>query len=341
MGHNWAHKLVPLGIDNQTFQFAQVKGWSPSDPLHDLLRILFELQVKGDYILVTYWLDTHSNDVADHFSRGRVMEALAAAYAQGYWPTDVVLQQHPDCDVSRVVAAFSESASYSTRSAAHRLGLIVQTRCSEIQRRQLDFMLAYPSAAHRLGMLCRLRLSMYQRNKLCRIIRGNTARSKPTYHISYPRCSIWNGLDKYPEARDRTEEIMDSRLATKSMGTVQTAADRWQAFCISIGIDPVIMTDDPERGCKMVLWGNSMCDDTSLVYKSIQNYFWGMRTWHKLQHEADPALGVMQWEDYCSALAVTRMTWLLNNDTQCHLSQIPCYISLLNLLVKQSCIRSE
>ena len=307
LGHNWEHKLVPVGIDNQTFQFAQVKGWSPSPAVHDLLRILFELQLRGAYVLRTYWLDTHMNDVADHFSRERIQEAISAAYQSGFWDPEVFMRQVSNSGEFRVVAAFSTPASFGTRSSAVRFGTIVRERCSEVQRRQLDFMLAYPSAAFRLGTLCRLRLSIYDRNKLCRIITGNGSRTKPNFHISYPRCSIYDHMEVVDATR--TAEIMDSRLAASSLDTVDTAKKKWFAFCSTVLFcNPIILTDDPERGSKMARWGNSLADDTELAWGSIKNYLWGMRSWQKLQHQADPAYGIMEWEEYLDSLEVLTAT---------------------------------
>lgn len=303
--HNWGHKLVPAGIDNQSFQFAQAKGWSHSLPVHDLLRILFELQLRGGYVLVSYWLNTFENDVADHFSRARIAQAIEAAFAQRYWEPGTVLKQHADSGGSRVVAAFAVTASFTTRSAAYRLGVIVRERASEVQRRQLDFMLAYPSAAFRLGMLCRLRLSMYQRNKLCRIMLGNGTytSSKPNFHVSYPQASIWTNMPSADAVR--TGEIMDGRLAEGSMGTVGTASKKWTTFAQDVlKCSPILTSGDPDRGMKMVRWGNSMADDTTLAWSSISNMFWGMRCWQKLQRQHDPVFGLTEWNDYCDALQV-------------------------------------
>ena len=37
-----------------------------------------------------------------------------------------------------------------------------------------------------------------------------------------------------------------------------------------------------------------MVDDTELVFKSIVNYVWGMRTWHTLLGRTDPAMGAAE-----------------------------------------------
>ena len=42
----------------------------------------------------------------------------------------------------------------------------------------------------------------------------------------------------------------------------------------------------------------SLVENTSLVWSSISNYVWGLRQWHGLQREADPVMGVMQWNEF-------------------------------------------
>ena len=54
----------------------------------------------------------------------------------------------------------------------------------------------------------------------------------------------------------------------------------------------------------MATWVTQMVDDTDLTFASISTYVWGMRTWHVLQHQADPAMGVMHWKEFMSGVAV-------------------------------------
>ena len=46
-----------------------------------------------------------------------------------------------------------------------------------------------------------------------------------------------------------------------------------------------------------------MVDDTTLTYNSISTYVWGVRTWHVMQHQADPAHGVMLWREFMRSVA--------------------------------------
>ena len=58
-------------------------------------------------------------------------------------------------------------------------------------------------------------------------------------------------------------------------------------------------------GAKLVALLNYLVTDTDLVWASIESYVWGMRTWMKLQHQADPAYGVEHWDmlqDACMVL---------------------------------------
>jgi hypothetical protein len=48
----------------------------------------------------------------------------------------------------------------------------------------------------------------------------------------------------------------------------------------------------------------SMMDDTALVFSSISSYVWCIRTWHRLQHQADPVMGVMDWTSFFTGIAV-------------------------------------
>ena len=88
------------------------------------------------------------------------------------------------------------------------------------------------------------------------------------------------------------------------MSTVSTALKRWELFCDDNGWDPLLPNDAPYRGGRLAAWVISMLDDTELVYKSIANYVWGVCTWHTLQHKLDPTLGIQDWKDLMSAVAV-------------------------------------
>ena len=64
----------------------------------------------------------------------------------------------------------------------------------------------------------------------------------------------------------------------------------------------------------MATWVTQMVDDTDLTFASISTYVWGMRTWHVLQHQADPAMGVMHWKEFMSGVAVMTARMVLTPD---------------------------
>ena len=120
--------------------------------------------------------------------------------------------------------------------------------------------------------------------------------------IAYTPSSIYAGMPV--ESMARLEEILDNRLAPSSRAHVDAAAKRWVAHCVAQGWDPLLEDDDSERGGKMAHWIISMVDETELVFKSIENYVWGMRTWHTLQGRSDPAMGVRAWREFMRAVGV-------------------------------------
>jgi hypothetical protein len=120
--------------------------------------------------------------------------------------------------------------------------------------------------------------------------------------IGYTPSSIYTGLPI--ELMARMEELLDNRLAPSSRAHVDSAARRWSAFCAEHGWDPLLADDDVGRGGKMSAWILSMVDESELVFKSIVNYIWGMRTWHTLQGRSDPAMGVRGWRELMRATAV-------------------------------------
>ena len=43
---------------------------------------------------------------------------------------------------------------------------------------------------------------------------------------------------------------------------------------------------------------------TGFVLAPLSTYLWGVRTWHVLQHQADPCFGVMHWREFMHGVAV-------------------------------------
>ena len=70
----WRMRLVPFGLDNASYWGAAVKGRSGAPALNFYCRRLFEYQIKGEFVLVPFWLSTHLNKFADDLSRDAVDE---------------------------------------------------------------------------------------------------------------------------------------------------------------------------------------------------------------------------------------------------------------------------
>ena len=96
--------------------------------------------------------------------------------------------------------------------------------------------------------------------------------------VPYARANLFDGLPV--EYMERVDQVLDNRLVASSMAKIATAHKRLAA------------------------WVVSMMDDTALVFSSISSYVWCIRTWHRLQHQADPVMGVMDWTSFFTGIAV-------------------------------------
>ena len=76
------------------------------------------------------------------------------------------------------------------------------------------------------------------------------------------------------------------------------------AFCQEQGWIPLLQTGDKRRGGRFAAWVLQMKENSDLVFSSISTYVWGARTWHVLQHQADPIFGVMHWREFMGGIAV-------------------------------------
>ena len=61
----WAGKIVPLYIDNRSFQLSAVKGWSKAARLYQQLKALFSIALKYECVYEFHWISTHENVLAD------------------------------------------------------------------------------------------------------------------------------------------------------------------------------------------------------------------------------------------------------------------------------------
>jgi hypothetical protein len=112
--------------------------------------------------------------------------------------------------------------------------------------------------------------------------------------VPHARCALTEGLPG--ELETWLNEVLDHRFAASSWRTINGGMNKWRAVAAKHGWPALIESDDPRRGGKMVAFLHALCADTQLTWGSILNYTWGMRTFHRLQHKADPALGVDHWD---------------------------------------------
>ena len=121
--------------------------------------------------------------------------------------------------------------------------------------------------------------------------------------VQYPRASLYEGLPV--DFIESVDELMHNRLAPASMTKVDIAFERyWKPVAAEHGWEEIIATDDPERGGKLATFVLRMLDNTALVADSIGTYVWALRWKMKLLHQADPALGVMHWQDFMRSVRV-------------------------------------
>ena len=125
--------------------------------------------------------------------------------------------------------------------------------------------------------------------------------------ISMVPVSIYTGIAAH--YLTRADQLMDNRLSASSSRTVNRATDIWNVVCSLFGWETLILTGDPERGAKLASFVIYMVDHHSeLVYDTIVSYVWGLRWYTKLQHQADPVMGVLSWSDFLQSVKI--VTWV-------------------------------
>ena len=263
MAEQWKRCVVPFGIDNSVIERSVAKGRSGVERLNELMKQLFILQVKHEFILAPFWISSEDNYLADHLSRDRELMFLTLVHCGEF----LLESARPICrmpDAGRIVH-FDRPGSLAAL------------------RQLLD---TYSSNSLKDGP-----------------VRGaGVGGDAQLLSIAYTPSSVYTGLPM--ELMSRLEEIMDNRLSTSSRAHVDAAAKRWCNFCEERSWEPLLDDGDAERGGKLAAWVISMVDDTELVFKSIVNYVWGMRTWHTLQGRSDPAMGVRSWREFMRGVAV-------------------------------------
>jgi len=83
LAHLWYGMRIPFFVDNMVFEKSGEAGRSRVERLNVLLKELFMLQIVYNFVIEWFWIDTHSNLLADHLSRGREAEFLRDAHGRG------------------------------------------------------------------------------------------------------------------------------------------------------------------------------------------------------------------------------------------------------------------
>jgi hypothetical protein len=320
MGKYWIHCIVPFGIDNSSFQLSLRKSRSKAPRLNVLIREIFALQVRFQCILETFWLSSEDNELADHLSRDREWEFLRDAVRSGFWVEGMLPLRHTSAGAIRQLPdqrGLLRDEIFTSTPQEHEdefkpIGTEVRSIATGTTRSLLRLRGAGPPASSQ-GIEDGVRPVGTEE---CSIATGTTrsflrlrgAGPPVTFNslVPYSRASLFAGLP--PRMETRLEQLLDNRLSSSSWRTIQAGLKRWKEIAREEGWTMVIPTDDPDRGGKLVAFVLRMVDQTELVFSSIEQYVWGVRTWMKLQHQADPVYGVMGWDDFMSSVKV--LTWV-------------------------------
>ena len=101
LGPGWYRCVVPIHLDNTSFERSATKGRSRAQRLNDLLRRLFALSLKFECIFEFHWLSTHDNVHADALSReGGEQWFWDHVYEDQIWLPGPA-RRHPQCGHSR------------------------------------------------------------------------------------------------------------------------------------------------------------------------------------------------------------------------------------------------
>ena len=101
LGPGWYRCVVPIHLDNTSFERSATKGRSRAQRLNDLLRRLFALSLKFECIFEFHWLSTHDNVHADALSREDGEQWFwDHVYEDQIWLPGPA-RRHPQCGHSR------------------------------------------------------------------------------------------------------------------------------------------------------------------------------------------------------------------------------------------------
>ena len=115
LGHLWYGCIVTFRVDNTAFQKSARKGRSRVDRLNDLVREIFHLCIKFNCVVLFEWISSEDNLLADHLSRDRELDFLAAVFAVGFWVTTVKVRRHRCAGDRRVLPEFRGRVDFSAQ----------------------------------------------------------------------------------------------------------------------------------------------------------------------------------------------------------------------------------
>ena len=329
LAHKWRGCVVEFFIDNQSFQKSGAKGRSRAHRLNDLLRELFALMLQFGFVITWTWIATDDNVNADHLSRGRLDDFFRTVYESGLWSDETVPNPEPDAgrvrtlpesrgDISRELATTAEPDPPPAPALDPSAPAFVPTRQAPVaddgaatyfERAMALMGEAVPPARGggvrvRRGGSLLLVLALFG----CFCVQGGTSSpvSAQQASVPYVRASIYAGLTS--TMRATIDDIMDNRLSSSSWRTVRSGVKIWFEVCGIYGFDRIIEDDDPERGAMLATFVVHMLQKTELVYSTISQYVWGVRTWQQSQGRIDPLMGVVAWSTFMSAIKV--LTWV-------------------------------
>ena len=328
---HWFHKRVPFGIDNKAFQSSLGKHRSKAPRLNNLIRQLFALQLKGEFLLDPFWLSSEDNFLADHLSRNRERFFLEAAWASGFWKDVQPLRLESAGQVRTLESGLDNEEGAVTLNRFTPLQVPIPRPMgmpflpAQLTLSELGLLRRRPAEELGLGVCASNPMgnsASHNRSKcgsgwrqllllLVLALKGQPvgavgSRLPFNIHVPYDRASLFEGLPLSLE--DRLEKVLDNRLSSSSWRTVKGGLAKWREVADRHGWGTIIPTGDSTRGGKLVTLALSMVDETDLVYSSIEGYIWGFRTWLKFQRQADPVYGIMGWDDFMSAIKV--LTWV-------------------------------
>ena len=308
MGYLWRGLVVEFGVDNTSFRGSIAKGYSKSWELAVLCKQWFVLQVRHCFLVHWFWLSSKDNLLADHLSRGRETAFLDDVVRTGFWRAaateDPYFQRHPEAGSVRTYQNFSDLAVLKPEDVS-AWSPQPSGAYGDVEKPKPPPCPGFKVGGRRGGklwmhMLCFAAIC----GRGCAAPQGGAqaAVSAQQMSVPYTRSMIFDGLPS--EWTSRLEDILDMRLTSSSMRTVNSAMKHWRVVAEQYAWPVVIKTDDTCRAAKMATYVLSMMDDTSLVYKSISAYVWGLRQFMILHHQADPIFGIANWREFMAAVQI-------------------------------------